>query len=44
MVHRMTFSLSYFLFTYVLFINVILDIINGVLCLTKLLYHLFLGN
>jgi len=30
-VHRITFNASYFLFTYVLFINFILDIINGVL-------------
>jgi len=30
-VHRITFSFSHFLFTYVLFIHFILDIINGVL-------------
>jgi len=42
-VHRITFTFSYFLFTCVLFINFILDIINGVLYLVKLLDH-FLGN
>ena len=30
-VHQITFSFSYFLFTYVLFIHFIHDIINGVL-------------
>jgi len=42
-VHRITFSFSYCLFTYVLFIHFILDIINGALYPVKQLDH-FLGN
>jgi len=43
MVHRITYSFSYFLFIYVLFIHFILDIINGVLYPVKQLDD-FLGN
>ena len=42
MVHRITFSFIYFLFTYALFIHFILDIINGVLYPVKL--HHFPGK
>ena len=43
MVHRITFSFSYFLFTPVLFIHFILDTINGVLYPVKQPDH-FLVN
>jgi len=42
-VHRITFSFSYFIFAYVSFIHFILDIINGALYPAKQLDH-FLGN
>ena len=39
MVHRITFSFSDFIFTYVLFIHFIFDIINGMLYPVKQLDH-----